>query len=249
MAIVRKVKNASAQQQEEKVVAPVVKKQPIEVKEEKQSSAPVAKKQPTGGKKVSLINKPKTTKSFELKEGSQCTQETFIDILCKKLIDREIEVNKAVTQKIMRAYGETLKEVTDVACYREPVSNIFYRRVFIGERITNPPRAAGGLKTLMKGHNELKVRKLLGDESTFKFFGEVSEDGTTFIAHVFDEDGNDTGETVEIPLEEASNKVSNNTKKVVAKKPTVVIEKSEEIDDEDEEYFDEDELEFDEDEE
>jgi len=257
MAIVRKKVVAqqpeTVKSEEKKVVAqPVATKKPVV---EKKQAVPVAtkKQQPTGNKKVSLINKPKNPKSFEIKEGAQATQEAFIDIFCKKLIERGIEVNKVITKEIQRAYGETLEEVTNIASYKDTAANIFYARRYIGDRVTAPPKAANGLKTLMRGHYEIKVRKLLGDENQIKYFGEVSEDGTTFIAHVFDEEGNDTGETVEISLdEEAVAKTSGEKKaatKVTKKEAPVVTEEVEEIEEvEEEDYFDDDDF-LDEDEE
>jgi hypothetical protein len=212
----------------------------------KKSVAPVEKKE-VATKKISLTGAAKAPKTFDIKEGSQATQDAFIDRFYKKLLALNYDVTKEQVKNIKKAYSETLKDVTEIASYQDVDAGMFYARRYIEGRVTAPPKAKDGLKTFMAGHYELKVRKLLGDESEFKFFGELNEDGTAFIAHIFDEDGNDTGKTREISLtdeveeEEVKPVVKPAAKKVVTKKAPVVEEVEE--DEEEEIEIEEEEIE------
>ena len=243
MAIVskkKKVLSAPVEAPEEKKTSEkkVVTKKATKAPEEKKTvtkkvvkeveEAPVTEKKTVakGGKKMSLTGNTKSAKSFEIKEGSQATQEAFIDKYYKKLQALGYDITKEQVKNLKKAYSETLKEVTDVASYQDTDANLYYARRFIKTRVTEPPKAKDGLKTLMKGHYELKVRKLLGEESDFKFFGDLSEDGEYFI----------TTDGDKIPLNEEnekSSKKSTSTKKV--KTPV----KEEEPEEEEEEVIEE----------
>lgn len=251
MAIVSKKKAAPAATTNtaptKKPTAPV--KKTAEVKAE---ATPAVEKKTAakGGKRLSLTGNTKTPKSFEIKEGTQATQEAFIDKFYKKMQELGYDVTKEQVKKIKTAYSETLREVTDLASYQDTDAGFFYARRYIETRVTQPPKAKNNLKTLMLGHYEIKVRKLIGDESEIKFFGEVSADGKNFIAHVFDEEGNDTGKTIQIPINEEEEVEVKPVKKVAAKKPAPVVveeedeeEEVEEIDEDDEfdDFLDDDE--------
>jgi len=221
MAIVKQKKNvanttptATTEVVKKKTVAAPVKKTVNEVKE---TEAPVVEKKTAtkGGKKLTLTGNTKTPKTFEIKEGSQATQEAFIDRYYKKLQALGYDITKEQAKNLKKAYSETLKEVTDIASYQDVDAGMYYARRYIKSRVTAPPRAEGGLKTLMAGHYELKLRKLLGDESQFKYFGDLNEDGDIFI----------TVDGDEIPVnEEEEVEVKPVAKKKVAKKPIPVIE-------------------------
>lgn len=130
--------------------------------------------------KMRLVPESNRSEIFEIKEGGQTTQEAFVDRFLKKLIAiGYTEVTKDQAFKIKNAYSETLNEVTSVSSYQDTVAKIFYARRFIRTRITKPPKAEGGLETLMLGHFELKVRKLLCNEDDIKFFG-TKIDANTF---------------------------------------------------------------------
>lgn len=130
--------------------------------------------------KMRLVPESNRSEIFEIKEGGQTTQEAFVDRFLKKLIAiGYTEVTKDQAFKIKNAYSETLNEVTSVSSYQDTIAKIFYARRFIRTRITKPPKAEGGLETLMLGHFELKVRKLLCNEDDIKFFG-TKIDANTF---------------------------------------------------------------------
>jgi hypothetical protein len=216
MAVVSKKKPAAPVAA---TTATVAKKTVAPVK--KAAEAPVKNVEVSEKKKLASLNKnTKTSKSFEIKEGSQATQEAFIDRFYKKLVALGWEsISKEQTKAIKKAYSETLKEVTDIASFQDVDAGMYYARRYITARVTQPPKAKDGLKTLMNGHYELKVRKLLGNEDDFKFFGDVSEDGTTFIT----EDGQEIALVDEVEVKPAA-------KKVVAKKAPVV--EAEEVEEE-----------------
>lgn len=217
MAIVSKKKNvASTAPVEKKAAAPAKKSEAPAKKTVEKTEAPVTKK--TEGKKISLTGNNKTPKSFEIKEGGQATQEAFIDRFYKKLVGLGYDVNKEQTKAIKKAYGQTLAEVTDIASFQDVDAGIYYARRYIKDRVTEPPKAKDGLKTLMKGHYELKVRKLLGDETDFKFFGDVNEDGTVFITV----EGEEIAINDEVEVKPVATK-----KKATVKKPVVVEEEAE----------------------
>lgn len=220
MAVVSKKRPVVAAPEEKKVATPVVAKKNVE-KNVENTAAPVAKKAEV--KKISLTGNTKAPKSFEIKEGSQATQEAFIDRFYKKLLANSYDVNKEMVKTIKKAYGETLKEVLEIASYQDVDSGLYYARRFIKSRVTEPPKAKGGLKTLMAGHYEIKVRKLVGDESTFKFFGDLNEDGTIFI----------TTDGEEIPVSDEVEVKPVAKKKVAVKKTPVPIVVEEEDDDAD----------------
>ena len=202
-----------------KTSTPVEEKKVSTVKKStEKTAAPATKK--TESKKMSLTGNTKTPKTFEIKEGSQATQDAFIDRFHKKMLALGYDVTKEQVKNIKKAYSETLKEVTDIASYQDTDANIFYARRYIEARVTAPPKAKDGLKTLMNGHYELKVRKLLGDENEFKFFGDVNEDGTIFT----------TVDGEEIVIGEEEVEVKPVAKKKIAKKAPVVVE--EEIEEE-----------------
>lgn len=206
-------------------------------------AAPVAAKK-TDTKKLTLNGNPKTPKSFEIKEGSQATQDAFIDRFYKKFLDLGYDVTKEQVKAVKKAYSETLKEVTDIASYHDVDAGMYYARRYIKTRVTEPPKAKNGLKTLMNGHYEIKVRKLLGNEEEFKFFGDVNDDGTIFIT----EDGTEIALTDE---EEVEVKPVVKTKKAVKKAPVVeeeeIVEEveEEEIDEVEEEEIEDEDDEFD----
>lgn len=226
MPIVNKKKTVTATK---KVVAEKpVKKVEVEEAEVEVKVTPTEKKKakaPTGGRKLSLTGNVKTPKSFEIKEGSQATQEAFIDKFYKKLQALGYDITKEQTKSLKKAYSETLKEVTDLASYQDVDAGIYYARRLIKARVTEPPKAKDGLQTLMADHYELKVRKLIGDESTFKFFGRLNEDGTVFV----------TVDDEEIPMV-TEEEVKPTKKKAATKKAPVVEEvvEEEEIEDEEE---------------
>ena len=233
MAIVSKKKAVTTTNNTTKKTTEAPAKKTTEVKAE----APVVAEKKTankGGKKMTLTGNTKTPKSFEIKEGTQATQEAFIDKFYKKMQDLGYDVTKEQVKKIKTAYSETLKEVTDIASYQDVDASIFYARRYIKPRVTEPPKAKDGLKTLMNGHYELKVRKTLGDESNYKFFGDTNEDGTVFI----------TTEGVEIPLNEEEEVEVKPIKKktLVAKKKAAPVVEEEEVEEvvEDEEEIEED---------
>jgi len=231
MAVVSKKKPvASNTPATTKTTNTVEKKAVAPVKKTETKQAPVKKAETN--KKLTLKGEPKAPKSFEIREGSQATQDAFIDRFYKKFLDLGYDVTKEQVKAVKKAYSETLREVTDIASYQDVDAGIYYARRYIKARVTAPPKAGNGLKTLMNGHYELKVRKLLGNEEEFKFFGDVNEDGTIFIT----EDG------TEIPLTEEEVEVKPATKKTVTKKAPVVVEEEEEFEEEeieeDEEYDD-----------
>lgn len=206
---------------------------PVKKTVEAEATSVVEKKTATkGGKKMTLTGNTKTPKTFEIREGSQATQEAFIDRYYKKLQALGYDITKEQAKSLKKAYSETLREVTDIASYQDTDAGIFYARRYIESRVTQPPKAKDGLKTLMMGHYELKVRKLIGDESEIKFFGDVNEDGTVFITTEGEEISLVTEEEVEVKP----------VKKVSVKKPTPVVveevEEEEEVVDEDDEYDD-----------
>jgi len=231
MAIVSKKKAAAAPAATtKKTTAPAKKTETVET--------PVVEKKTTtkGGKKMTLTGNTKTPKTFEIKEGSQATQEAFIDKYYKKLQALGYDITKEQAKALKKAYSETLREVTDIASYHDVDAGMYYARRYIETRVTQPPKAKDGLKTLMMGHNEIKVRKLLGDDTQFKFFGDVNEDGTIFI----------TVEGEEIPLTAEEVEVKPVAKKkVAAKKPAPVVEEEEEEVAEDEEIVEDSDDEFD----
>ena len=236
MAVVKKPKKVENTTPTTKVVKKTTTVTPVKKAVEKATEAPVAEKKTAakGGKKLSLTGNTKTPKSFEIREGTQATQEAFIDKFYKKMQDLGYDVTKEQVKKIKTAYSETLKEVTDIASYQDVDASIFYARRYIKPRVTEPPKAKDGLKTLMNGHYELKVRKTLGDEKDYKFFGDVNEDGTVFI----------TTEGVEIPLNEEEEVEVKPVKKktLVAKKKAAPVVEEEEVEEvvEDEEEIEED---------
>jgi len=239
MAVVKKPKKVENTTPTTKVVKKTTTVTPVKKAVEKATEAPVAEKKTAakGGKKMSLTGNTKTPKTFEIKEGTQATQEAFIDKFYKKLLANGWDITKEQAKGIKKAYSETLKEVTDIAAYQDTEAGIFYARRFIETRVTQPPKAKGGLKTLMLGHYELKVRKLIGDESEFKFFGDLNDDGTIFITTDGQEIPLDTEEEVEVkPVTK---------KKVAAKTAVPVVEEEieeEEInsDDEFDDFLDDD---------
>jgi len=213
MAVVSKkktvVKNPQTEVAEKKVA-------PKKVAEEVKETKAVEKKTTsTGGKKILTKSNKAVSKNFEIREGTQATQEAFIDKFYKKLVnDYDYDISKKQAMNFKKAYSETLKEVLEIASFQDTDAGIFYARRYIESRVTAPPKAKDELKTLMKGHYEIKVRKLIGDESQIKFFGDLNEDGTVFITT--------TGE--EIPLTEEVEVKPVAKKKVAAKKPTPVVE-------------------------
>jgi len=223
MAIVSKKKTAPAAPAK-KVVAK--KEEVVEV----EKTAPAAEKKTAtkGGKKMSLTGNTKTPKSFEIKEGTQATQEAFIDKYYKKLQALGYDITKEQAKALKKAYSETLKEVTDIASYQDVDAGMYYARRYIKTRVTEPPKAKDGLKTLMNGHYEIKVRKTLGDETEYKFFGDLNEDGTIFI----------TVDGVEIPLADEEVEVKPVAKKKVPAKKAAPVVEEEEVETEEEEDFD-----------
>jgi len=231
MAIVSKKKAAPAANNTTKKTTEAPVKKTAEVKAE----APVAEKKTAnkGGKKMTLTGNTKTPKSFEIKEGTQATQEAFIDKYYKKLQALGYDITKEQAKALKKAYSETLREVTDLASYQDVDAGMFYARRFIETRVTQPPKAKDGLKTLMLGHYEIKVRKTVGDVDEYKFFGDLNEDGTIFI----------TTEGEEIPLNEEEEVEVKPVvkKKVAAKKPAPVVEEEAEEEVEEEEVVESDE--------
>jgi len=228
MAIVSKKKAATAP-------AATTTKKTTAPAETKAVETPVVEKKTTakGGKKMTLTGNTKTPKTFEIKEGTQATQEAFIDRYYKKLQALGYDITKEQAKALKKAYSETLREVTDIASFHDVEAGMYYARRYIEARVTQPPKAKDGLKTLMMGHYELKVRKLLGDDTQFKFFGDVNEDGTIFI----------TVDGEEIPLTNEEVEVKPVAKKkVAAKKPAPVVEEEEEeeeiVEDESDDEFD-----------
>lgn len=176
---------AKAETKKVEVKKPVAKKEeakaPVKKSVAKAPVKPATTSNNKGGK-FSLKKTDTKSKSFEIKVGGQATQDAFIDIFHKKLISLTYGVSKEEAKKLMKAYSETLKEVTSIASFQDTTSGIFYGRRMINTRVTNPPKAADGLQTLMLVHPEIKVRKQLADDSQIKFFGHLSEeDANIFI--------------------------------------------------------------------
>jgi len=232
MAIVSKKKAVTTTNNTTKKTTEAPAKKTTEVKAE----APVVAEKKTankGGKKMTLTGNTKTPKSFEIKEGTQATQEAFIDKYYKKLQALGYDITKEQAKALKKAYSETLREVTDLASYQDVDAGMYYARRYIETRVTQPPKAKDGLKTLMMGHYEIKVRKTVGDVNEYKFFGDLNEDGNIFITTDGEEIPLNTEEEVEVkPVAK---------KKVSVKKPAPVVEEEEEdvveeevIDDDDE---------------
>jgi len=244
MAIVKKTNNktttnATTTPVTKKAVAPVKKvvkttTEEVEVKKAvKATKAPAKETKPAatevkGGKKMTLTGNTKTPKSFDIKEGSQATQDAFIDKFYKKLLANGWDITKEQAKIIKKAYSETLKEVTDIASYQDVDAGMYYARRYIKARVTEPPKAKDGLKTLMNGHYELKMRKLIGNVDDFKFFGDVNEDGTIFT----------TTDGTEITIDDTEVEVKPVVKKkATVKKPAPVV-----VEEEDEEEVMEEEI-------
>lgn len=229
--------------EEKKEVKKVVAKAPVKAEKKavkaepkKAVNAEPKKAEKTEAKKGGLFAQKKTPDSAPaLVEGKQATQEQFITILQKKLIDAfgNNNISKKEAVAIQKAYSETLKEVTDKCSFQDTTAGIFYARREIDSRVTNPPKAEDGLQTLMLKHYELKVRKVLADEDEIKFSGTLSDDGETFI----------TKEGKKIKLS-ASAPTPKKAKPVKDEEEEVEDEEEEVADDSDEEedeYFEDDE--------
>lgn len=201
--------------------------------ESKKSS--VAKKQTKGGKMGGIRLTPsKTPKTFEIKVGGQATQEAFIDRFYKKLTECGYELTKEQTKTIQKAYSETLKEVTEIASFQDTTSGIFYGRRIIKTRITNPPKAADGLQTLMLIHPEVKVRKQLADETKIKFFGQLSEEDPNIFITVDGEEINIAEAEEKLLAEYAGGKTSTKKASKNVKEEDEVLEDEVDVDEEEE---------------
>jgi len=198
----------------------------------------VAKAAPakTAGKKF-LAKANKTSDSFKLVEGKQATQDAFIALFHKKLTALNYgEITKEEVKQIQKAYSETLKEVTNLCSFQDTTAGIFYARREIEARVTNPPKAADGLQTLMLKHYELKVRKVLANEDEIKFSGTVSEEDPNVFITVDGQEININDTTASAPVAEEADE-----EEEVEEEATEEVDEEVEEEEADEELLDEDE--------
>lgn len=202
----------------------------------KKAVAKTAPAKATTGKKF-LAKANKTSDSFKLVEGKQATQDAFIALFHKKLTALNYgEITKEEVKQIQKAYSETLKEVTNLCSFQDTTAGIFYARREIEARVTNPPKAADGLQTLMLKHYELKVRKVLANEDEIKFSGTVSEDDPNVFITVDGQEININDTTASAPVADADEEVEE-----VDEEATEEVDEEVEEEEADEELLDEDE--------
>lgn len=249
MAVTKKVVKKAAEPEKKavvkKAVAPAKKAEPEKKavvkkpakKEEPKKVAKVAPKKEAPKKaeksgKMYLTKSKTSSTNFALVEGRQATQDQFIDILYKKMVAIGFDqLTKEQVKKVQKLCSETLKEVTDKCSFQDTTAGIYYARREIDARVTNPPKAADGLQTLMLKHYELKVRKVLADEEEIKFSGTISDDD----ANIF--------------ITTDGKKIKINSTVATPKKASKVEEEDEDEEVEDEEVEDEDDEEVEDDEE
>lgn len=165
-----------------KATKPVAKKAPAKAAPTKKAASKASEKKTVatkkkadkkGGKVTPQTRKPK---DFTITSENRATQDAVIDRFYRELKNAGVKVaSKLEAKLIMNVYQKTLFDVTNTTSYYDPQAETLYRRTIVSSRVTNPPKARGGLQTLVLAHAEVHFNRSTTDIDEIKYIGRVDK--------------------------------------------------------------------------